>query len=341
MKIKLLAALVAATACGTNAFAAEVYNSEGTTLSIGGYVDVGVGEYDKSSSSTEEQRQDVQVESVSPRINIAGTQDIGNGVVVDMKGEWALNYLDGGDTSFKTRLGYIGATHEEMGRMVAGTQWSPYYDVGEAADYPIAFANDFLYDYQMGGARAERMVSYRNSYSFSDDGMVGFGLGWQGEETESDLDARMQLALHVKMMDFGLGYAYSGGDRKVGTKDEGATSHIFSLKYGSYGSGVYAAVVYGMNEYFYEFSSTYLEESVQLEGLLAYGMDNGLNVSVNYEAVDNDKTNKTLYSTSAIQFEYTVVPNFVTFAGYEIDLGDDDDTTKDDDKWLIGARYYL
>ena len=131
MKIKLLAALVAATACGSNAFAAEVYNSEGTTLSIGGYVDVGVGEYASDD--------DVEVTDVSSRINIAGTQDVGNGVVVDMKGEWAVEYVDGGQTTFKTRLGYIGATHEEMGRLVVGTQWSPYYDVGSVADYPYCF----------------------------------------------------------------------------------------------------------------------------------------------------------------------------------------------------------
>ncbi|MYM60138.1 porin [Vibrio sp. OCN044] len=335
MKIKLLAALVAATACGSNAFAAEVYNSEGTTLSIGGYVDVGVGEYGSDD--------DVSVEQVSPRINIAGTQDVGNGVVVDMKGEWAVDYLDGGDTTFTTRLGYIGATHEEMGRMVVGTQWSPYYDVGGVADYPIAFANDFLYENQnrMGGARAERMVSYRKSFALAEDGMVNLGLGWQGEHTGTllDTDARFQFALSAKMMGFGAGYAYSGGEKEVSVVDvkEDATSHIFSLHYGSYGAGVFAAVVYGMNEYFYD----NLEETVQLEGLLAYGMDNGLNVSVNYEAVENDKTSKTIFSQSAIQFEYTVVPNFITFAGYQVDLGDDDDTTKDDDKWIIGARYFL
>ncbi|WP_114786141.1 porin [Vibrio tetraodonis] len=341
MKIKLLAALVAATACGSNAFAAEVYNSEGTTLSIGGYVDVGVGEYDKSKdvSQTRKQSQDVDVNAVSPRINIAGSQDVGNGVIVDMKGEWALKYLDGGDTSFTTRLGYIGVTHEEMGRMVVGTQWSPYYDVGSVADYPIAFANDFLYENQniMGGARAERMVSYRNSYAFSDDGMVNLGLGWQGDESEEGADSRVQAALSLKMMGFGLGYAYSGGEYEVSSVKQDAISHIFSLHYGSYGSGLFVAGVYAMNEYFFDD----LEESVQLEGLLAYGMDNGLNVSVNYEAVDDDKNNKTQFSTSAIQLEYTVTPNLITFAGYEIDLGDDDATTEDDDKWLIGARYFL
>lgn len=43
--------------------AAEVYNSDGTSLSIGGHVSVGVGEYFE---------EEVKVHQVSPRINIGG-----------------------------------------------------------------------------------------------------------------------------------------------------------------------------------------------------------------------------------------------------------------------------
>lgn len=146
MKMKTLAVAVAALACGSQAFAAEVYNSEGTSLSIGGHVSVGVGEYFE---------EDVRIHDVSPRINVGGKQDIGNGVTVDAKGEWSIKLLDGGESSFNTRLGYIGATHEQFGRVVAGTQWSPYYDVAGVADLPIAFANDFLYadQYNLGSCR--------------------------------------------------------------------------------------------------------------------------------------------------------------------------------------------
>lgn len=86
MKLKLLAAAVAATACGTSSIAAEIYNSDGSTLAIGGYVDVGIGEYFET---------ETKVHQVSPRVNISGTQDVGNGVTVDAKGEWSLNYLEG------------------------------------------------------------------------------------------------------------------------------------------------------------------------------------------------------------------------------------------------------
>ncbi|EKC5522310.1 TPA: porin [Vibrio parahaemolyticus] len=326
MKMKTLAVAVAALACGSQAFAAEVYNSEGTSLSIGGHVSVGVGEYFE---------EDVRIHDVSPRINVGGKQDIGNGVTVDAKGEWSIKLLDGGESSFNTRLGYIGATHEQFGRVVAGTQWSPYYDVAGVADLPIAFANDFLYadQYNLGSARAERMLSYRKGFEFGEGFGFNLGLGWQGEHDM--YDARGQIALSTELAGFGLGYVYSGGDHQIGTKNESATSHVFSANYGKYGSGLYAAVVYGMNEYFY----LGLPETVQLEGLLAYGV-NDWTFSVNYEGVENDKDNKTLKSETALQAEYSVTPSFVTFVGYQFDLGNDYNS-EENDYWTLGARYYF
>ena len=343
MKIKLLVAAIAATACGTNAFAAEIYSGEGSTISLGGYVDVGIGEYDSAD--------EVEVHDVSPRINIAGTQDIGNGFTVDAKGEWALNYLDGGDTSFTTRLGYIGATHEQFGRFVVGTQWSPYYDIAGVADLPIAFANDFLYDdhNNLGTARGEDMVSYRKAIELGDMGSLNLGLAWQGKHTATtdtqtvsggtvtttrtskEYDARGQIALSMSVYGFNLGYSYNGGD--VDNVD--AHSHAFAFSSGSYGDGLYSAIVYAMNENMNGF-----EESDEYEILLAYALGNGWNLSVNYEAEIDDKASKTQYSESALQAEYTFTPNFMGFVGYQFDLGNDINV-KEEDNWTIGARYFL
>lgn len=319
MKIKSLAIAVASTfIASTSAFAAQVYSGDGTSLAVGGYVDVGIGKYFSD---------DVEVHQVSPRINIEGKKDIGNGVTVDAKGEWALNYLDGGDNSFTTRLGYIGVTHEKAGRAVVGTQWSPYYDVAGVADLPIAFANDFLYSNQnnLGSARAEKMVSYRNTLVVSSDISLNVGLGWQGKHTDTvdttslvgstvmttrstaDYDPRGQIAVSGDFAGVGVGYVYSAGD--VGT--ENAKSHMVSVNYGTYGKGLYVAGVLGKNEYFYKG----LAETNQYEALMAFGLDNGVNLSVNYESVEDDKDSKTQYSQSALQVEYTVATGLVTFVG--------------------------
>ncbi|WP_428774139.1 porin [Vibrio sp.] len=347
MNMKLLAVAVAAAACGTSAFAAEVYSGDSSSLSIGGHVSVGVGEYSSD---------DVRVDQVSPRINVEGKQDIGGGVTVDAKGEWALNMLNGGGTSMTTRLGYIGASHDQAGRLVAGTQWSPYYDVGGVADLPIAFANDFLYDYNLGTARANRMLSYRNSFALGDMGALNFGLAWQGKRvvssTEDEVDditnvvtrtsssttfdTRGQVALSMDIVGIGVGYAYTGGDVTDGGMTNNAQSHIVSLKYGSYGSGLYTAVVYGMNKHIY----SGVDKSKQLEALIAFGLGNGLNLSVNYESEKDDDADMMMREESALQAEYNFSPKFRGFAGYQFDLNDDGGREKDD-KWIVGARYFL
>jgi predicted porin len=337
MKMKNVAIAVAALV-GSQAFAAEVYNSDGTALSIGGHVSVNLNGSDQG---------ETEIGSNSPRINIVGLQDIGNGFVVEAKGEWGLNFLDGGDQSFTTRLGYLGLAHEEYGLFVAGTQWAPYYDVAGVADLPIAYGNDFLYENQgnLGTARADKMLSYRKTFELGQDLAVNLGLGWQGKHDgaipiDGPLDllgeyhSRAQIALSTEIAGFGLGYAYSGGDISV-VSSENATSHIVSANYGEYGSGLYAALVYGMNKYFYEG----YEKTRQLEGLLAYGV-NDWNFSVNYESVDDHSDSKTLYSHSALQAEYAFTSSLFSYAGYQFDLGNDKNKP-DNDMWTLGARYYF
>lgn len=327
MKLNSLAIAVASTLlASTSTFAAQIYSGDGTSLAVGGYVDLGIGKYFE---------EEFKVHDVSPRINIEGKKDIGNGVTVDAKGEWGLDYLDGGDTSFTTRLGYIGATHEQAGRVVVGTQWAPYYDVAGVADLPIAFANDFLYAsgyYDLGSSRAEKMVSYRNTLEVSSDIALNFGLGWQGKQDDVTYDTRGQIAISGDFAGFGVGYTYNGGD--VGTKK--AESHIVSANFGSYGKGLYAALVWGKNENFYEG----IAQTYQYEALAAFGLDNGVNISVNYESVEDDKTSKTQYSQSALQVEYTITSGLVTFAGYQFDLGND--IGKDEeDYYTAGVRYFF
>ncbi|PMH17441.1 porin [Vibrio breoganii] len=358
MNKKIIALAVAAAAFGTQASAVELYNNDGSTFAIGGHLSVSAkGNSDVGGTD---------IISNSPRINFTATQDLGNGFTADVRGEYAVNFLKDksfdededkdveGDT-FTTRLGYIGVTHDVFGRAVAGTQWSPYYDVAGIADMPIAFANDFLYDNHgaLGTGRAEGMISYRNDIQLSDNLSIFGGLGWQ-DNTNTGFDSRGQVALGANFADFMVGYSYNAGDRTdgVASKQE-ATSHALSAKYGSYGNGVYVAAVYTMNEYMHG-TSNYngvanpgagiaLKDTDAVEFIAAYAFANSLNLSINYEAVEsngNDITKGTVYSQMAFQAEYNITPSFVTFAGYQLDLGSDL-TNAENDMWNVGVRYYL
>lgn len=348
MNKKLLA--LAVIAASSNAVAVELYNEDGTTFDIGGHVSVALEGSDEG---------DTGLTAVSPRINFNATHDLGNGFVADAKGEWALNYLDGGENAFTTRLGYIGVTHNDFGRMVAGTQWAPYYSVAGVADMPIAFANDFIYEDHgnLGTGRAEEMLSYGKMFELGDAGKLGVAAGWQGSKSDSvgnilpienNYGNRAQIALNYSVAGFSANYAYNTGDvnyGSVGTKSVTSESHVISGTYGTYGSGLYVAGVYAMNENMntpHKLSTTGspIEDSSAYEALVAYALDNSLNLSLNYESVVDNDASKTVYSTSAIQAEYNFTKKFVGFTGYQVDLGNDYNN-KDDNKWMLGARYYL
>ncbi|MGR5454083.1 porin [Vibrio alfacsensis] len=350
MNKKFLAAAIAAATFGTQAVAVELYNNDGTTFSIGGHVSVNLNGSEQG---------DTDVGTNSSRINFNATHDIGEGFTVDARGEWALNFLNGGESSFTTRLGYLGLTHDVYGRAVGGTQWAPYYDVAGVADMPIAFANDFIYDdhSNLGTGRADKMLSYRNAIELGEAGKLGFGLGWQGAKDKfsrndkdqivdgANYDDRMQLALSYSIMDAKLGYTYNTGDfTAFGSKKETAESHLVSAAYGSYGKGLYVAAVYGSNENMNFDGKTRLADSDTYEALVAYALPSSLNLSLNYEMVEGKATKASSTETAreqmAVQAEYNFTSKFVGFAGYQFDLNDANNR-KTDDKWAFGARYYL
>ncbi|MFN1512528.1 porin [Vibrio owensii] len=341
MNKKFLAAAIAAATFGTQAVAVELYNNDGTTFSIGGHVSVNLNGSEQG---------DTDVGTNSPRINFTATQDLGNGFTADARGEWALNYLDGGEETFTTRLGYLGLTHDVYGRAVGGTQWAPYYDVAGVADMPIAFANDFIYDDHgnLGTGRADKMLSYRNAIELGEAGSINFGLGWQGaKEDGAEYDDRMQVALSYAIMGAKIGYTYNGGDINTGVRSESAESHLVSAAYGSYGQGLYIAAVYGSNEnmnFDGKTPSQRLAESDAYEALLAYALPSSLNLSINYEMVEgkvrSGAKTETAREEMAVQAEYNFTSKFVGYAGYQFDLNDANDR-KTDDKWALGARYYL
>ncbi|MDG3086333.1 porin [Vibrio hannami] len=349
----------------TSSVAATLYSNEGTTLSVGGHMSVALDSHGGNSANgtnaNTDTENEVGISSPSPRINITGIHELGNGYTVDARGEWATNMLNGGENAFTTRLGYLGISHEDHGRLVIGTQWAPYYNVAGVADMPISFANDFIYNNHgnLGTGRGNDMVSYRNSFDFNDTMSVDLGVAWQGKNISTNsttssvsavYDDRAQVALTLNVANFALGYAYNGGDFTftpgASTKDK-AKSNLVSAKYGTYGEGLYAAAVYAKNENMNNYkkgdlvnSEALAKESTATEFVVAYAFSNSLNLSANYERVEDDKLNDTIRKESAIQAEYKFTPKFVGFSGYQFDLNDKKGRKKDD-MWKLGVRYYL
>jgi predicted porin len=351
MKKTILAVAIPALLFANASSAVELYSDADNTFSVGGHVGLNVGGSDEGETN---------VGSNSPRFNIEASRDLGEGVNVFIRSEWQTNLLEGGETSFTTRLGYLGVSHDKLGTGIIGTQWSPYYGVAGVADLPVLFANGSIYSdhYNLGTGRAEKMVSYSNSLDLGTAGELGLGLGWQGKHDESNTfvgvdqdtdpllpvvksttavyDDRMQVALSYSVMGATLGYAYNTGDVNYGAGTEEAVSNVVSAKYGAYGDGLYAGVSYADSEYMY----SQLAETTATSAIVAYALPNSLNFSVNYETVEDDDLSQTLNETTAFQIEYKPVNNVITYVGYKVDLGNDLNDVEDD-QWAIGARLYL
>ncbi|WP_028023459.1 porin [Enterovibrio calviensis] len=321
MNKKLLAIAIATSVFTSQAVAVELYNADGSTFAIGGHVSVALSDSEKG---------ELEVISASPRLNFNATQDMGNGFVADAKGEWALNYLTNSENAFTTRLGYVGLTHEDAGRVVVGTQWAPYYNAVATTDKPIAFANDFTYSdhANLGTGRADKMVSYTNTLALGESQALTLSGGWQG--AHDDYEARLQAAISYNISAFAVNYAFTTGD--VGTIV--AESHIVSASYGSWGKGLYVSGAYSMGEYMIQD----LAETNAMEFLAGYALSNGVNLIANYESVTDEKKDSSVYETAALQAEYKFTQTFVGFGGYQFGL---DGSEEDNNQWKLGVRYYL
>ncbi|MBY6198323.1 porin [Vibrio hangzhouensis] len=361
MNKTLLALAVTAAAIGTQANAVEIYNKEGTTAKIGGHATVAFQSNEQGSKSG----QIVQNEK-SPRVNLEVTTELGNGVTADVKGEWAINMENGGGNTFTTRLGYIGLTHEKAGRVALGTQWSQYYMAAGVVDQPIAWSNGFLYNNHgaLGTARADRLASYSNSLDFGDAGTLNFGLGWQGASeftsnvvsddktatgVKYDASNRAQGSLGYSIAGFNVNYAYVGGDVKETTgttATKKAQSHLVSAKYGNFGSGLYVAATYADNENMNGglVGEGLVAETKAFDSLVAYGLDNGLNLIVKHEEMKDEVKGLRMNSATSLQAEYTITPRFRAFTGYKFDNqgeGVYKEAKARNNEFLIGGRFYL
>ncbi|MCJ2376241.1 porin [Vibrio sp. ZSDZ34] len=356
MNKTLLALAVTTAAIGTQANALEIYNQDGTQMSIGGHATVGL--------TSAHAGKDARVEEKSPRINLEVIQDLGNGFKADFKAEWQMNMLEGAKNTFKTRLGYIGVGHDTYGRVALGTQWSPYYMAAGVVDTPIGWSNDFLYDNHgfFGTARAEKLAAYSNTVDFGDAGALTIGVGWQGANsttesvsvagtdgvvTTSDLtvlqaDNRGQAAIGYSIAGFNANYAYNGGDITERGIAKKAESHIVSGKYGNFGAGLYVAATYADNKNMNSYAGNLIKETKAVDSILAYGFDNGLNLIAKHEEMKDDTTGLRVKSGTSVQAEYTISPRLRAYTGYNYDnQGEGQYKKAKDHQFIIGTRFYL
>ncbi|MFI3247459.1 MAG: porin [Ferrimonas sp.] len=339
MKKTIIAAALPALLMANSVAAVELYNDGANKVSMGGHV---------SASLVRASGSDLKVEDQSPRMNFTFTRELGHGLTLDARTEFGMNFADGDGDMFTQRLGYMTLTSEEYGQVRVGQQWSVVYDVAGVTDMPILFGdNGYTYANGLNGragiARVSDAVAYRKGFDFGCYGQLNVGLQWQGahdekttnlelQEVNGDLalvetktslriEDRVAASISYDYAGYTFGYAHSNGT--VGGSKR--TYDIVSGSYGKYGKGLYAAATYAKTKNVYE------NAEQAATALVAYGLDNGINLVAHYEKVGGD-----VLETVSVSAEKTVATNLVVFAGYQYDL-----ETSHHDAVAVGARVYF
>ncbi|GAA5188989.1 porin [Ferrimonas gelatinilytica] len=341
MKKTLLAAAIPALTFANGVGAVELFNDGKNSLSMGGHLTVELNDNNG----------DTQLNANSPRINFSFNRDLGNGFALDSRVEWGLsNFVSGGNT-FSTRLGYIGVSHDQAGRVSAGKQWSVYYDVTSVTDMPIAYGSDSLFTYangtdggDLGLGRANNSIQYRNGVDFGKGGDLNFGLQWQG--TNDKYDDRVSASVTYDIAGVRLGYAYSGGDVDYGVDGgiQDASVNAFSVSYGTYSDGLNLAVAYANSENLQNSQNAggntiIAEEATGIEALAAYGLENGVNIYVLYQGIEDDTNDLTVQEYTNFGAEYKMTESVVVYGAYKVDHGNDLHDT--DNSFAVGMRIFL
>lgn len=344
MKKSLLAVAIPAI-LATQAQAVELYNDGKSTLTLGGHITVMVD--DKSG--------DAELNDGTSRINLAFDTQLGNGFTGYGKVEQAVNLVESGD-GFKSRLGYVGVKHDDYGSLTMGKQWGVFYDAEVVTDYPFAFYADHggIYSFgadggESGMGRADKAVVYRNGFDLGNAGALEYGLQWQG--TNGAFDDRFGGSLAYLIGDFRFTTAYYGGDVNEEVygiaKGESVDGTAFSVAYGTWGKGFYAAATYSLVDNT-EAGYRFVGEGEGFESTVAYGTENGHIFHAGYRFMDSkDEIQELGRKYSEEDFIFGVAKSLTnrmqTFVEYRISMGDDTGSAigVSDNAFAIGLRYYL
>ena len=246
MKKQVLAAAVASLVAGP-ALAINVVDNGTTTFDIGGHIGARVADHHK-----------LEMKGDSSRFNFKFTNKLTEQVTAYGTGEWGFDITntDSEKTFFNNRLGFVGLTHDVLGSISLGKQWSTYSkiagwtDTTFAADSGNATGIYTKEGHALGTARADDAVQYNFS-------MNGFMVSAQTQIGKSDVENNKKrdgsysiAASYTLPMGLSFGAAYNTAKvTKVGMSDYDANSWVLGAKFEMDGllnpnDGLYLAATY-------------------------------------------------------------------------------------------------
>lgn len=182
--------------------ATEIFNQDGTTFSVGGYLKLG---YETTAKHPSGKLHTVDGKYNSSRINFSGTHQINDNVSVFGLTEWGFDPNEAGDNDFLTsRLAYIGIEHDMLGKVSFGKQDSVYKNVTGFTDH---------YDITGGDALGVNDDGVNGSFNGTGraDSALQYSVDLNGTTISLQYQAREDRMLELNSQDTNLKREYSLG----------------------------------------------------------------------------------------------------------------------------------
>ena len=326
--IKPIALLVISILASFTASAVEIYGDENNQVIVGGRLQLHVI---NTQGKTE-------MANAGSRVRFGFDHKLNNGWVIDTLFEWGVNAVGKTDLVYSSdsalhaesddflsnRLGYVGFSHENYGRLSFGKQWGVWYDVVGATNQGMVWDGNAagVFSYNKGdGAingvgRGDKIVQYRNSWGAfelavqaqikdeltklkaSGDPINPFPPGSMLNDSFHDTQVRMYNTYGVA-----LGYQLGGGWKltlggntgdidiiRTGQRQQQETDYIYGMgiSYGCFGcDGLFAAANYNHNAWHdTDNLGRMLPKSQGVETWISYQFINGLRPFISYNMLD-------------------------------------------------------
>lgn len=246
MKKQVLAAAVASLVAGP-ALAINVVDNGTTTFDIGGHIGARVADHNK-----------LKMKGDSSHFNFKFTNKLTEQVTAYGTGEWGFDITNTDDsekTFFNNRLGFVGLTHDVLGSISLGKQWSTYSKIAGWTD--TTFAADSgnatgIYTeegHALGTARADDAVQYNfsmNGFMVSAQTQIGKRNVENKKKRDVERDGSYSIAASYTLP-MGLSFGAAYNTAKVSDYD--ANSWVLGAKFEMDGllnpnDGLYLAATY-------------------------------------------------------------------------------------------------
>lgn len=286
MKKLYLSASIAALLAAGSVQATEVYNKDGNTVDVGGYISLQALSMPTLTDAQKKTTNPSGIADNGSRFNLGFGHDLGNGWKSMAKLEYAFNgtgekfenangNVDGtissADDGFTNRLAYLAFGHGTYGTVYVGKTWGTFSDVASVTETGAVYAPVWgMYGLGDGSwegtGRAKNVVQYRVTVPAANN--MRLGLQYQpvaqGEYAEDEFISKFGggfgLSLVVPVMpelEVGLAYQMSSFEYKAASQignptkdyDKGANAMAVSVKYGSFEApGFHMGLTYSTGE---------------------------------------------------------------------------------------------